>query len=91
MALHCPFCGSLEVARVNGSDESENPVVLLMFDCPFFFRMNSCDKSDLELQAFLDSWREKEGGKWLESVGPVMKERELKNIQRASRAPPKST
>ncbi len=92
MTLRCPFCEAPEEERVKGIDEVGNRVVLLMFDCPFYFRMpETLMGSDDSIQAFLDEWRLQNGDEWLESVGPVMKTRELRNIERARKSNPSSS
>jgi hypothetical protein len=64
-------------------DEEGMPVVLVLFDCPFYFAFpKSLLGSTESMQTFLNSWRSEEGEAWLESVGPVMKQRELRNIER---------
>jgi len=86
LALLCPFCGAGEDTRVAGIDESGNEVILLMFDCPFFFRMPvDLMKDDQSIQLFLNNWRKSEGDAWLESVGPVMKSREVRNMERSAK------
>lgn len=71
---------------MTGTDELGYPVVLLMFDCPFFYRMPaSMVTSDEDIQIYLDKWRKTNGDDWLERVGPAMKLRELKNIERRSK------
>jgi len=58
-------------------------MVLLMFDCPFFFHLPiELLGKDNAIQAHLDEWRRTEGEDWLETLGPMMKNRELKNMQR---------
>jgi hypothetical protein len=91
MVLQCPFCHAPEDERIEGVDELGNRVVLLMFDCPFHFKLPSdLQGSDESIQAYLDNWRRDNGDEWLESVGPVMKSRELGNIER-SKSKPRST
>jgi hypothetical protein len=89
MSLHCPFCHAPEDSRVDGSDDSGNHVVLLMFNCPFYFRMPAevMDGDDSAIQCYLDDWKSREGDAWLDSIGPVMKNRELENIVRRSPQP----
>lgn len=83
MVLHCPFCHSSEVDRLSAIDEQQKPVVLLMFDCPFFIRMEpSLFESETGAQDFLDQWRLGEGEKWLEHIGPILRKREVRNIRR---------
>jgi hypothetical protein len=86
LSLRCPFCNAAEDKRVEGVDESGNQVTLLMFDCPFFFRLpkNLLDTDEI-VQAYLDRWRAENGNDWLDSLGPVMKSRELKNIERSKK------
>ncbi len=92
MTLRCPFCEAPEEERVKGIDEVGNSVVLLMFDCPFYFRMpENLMGSDDSIQAFLDEWRLQSGDEWLESVGPVMKTRELRNVERTRKSNPSSS
>ena len=82
--LYCPFCRAEEDDRLNGVDEEGNNVVLLMFNCPFFLKLARDDiGSDEETQSFLDGWRKREGEGWLDSLGPVLKRRELRNIERS--------
>ncbi len=54
-----------------------------MFDCPFHFRFYQDEAGgDKEMQQILDDWRNENGESWLESLGPIMKKRELRNIER---------
>jgi len=64
-------------------DEEGEDIVLVMFDCPFYFRFykNQIGRDELQMQAILDEWKEEEGDAWLESVGPVMKRREQRNME----------
>ncbi len=84
MALYCPFCHAKEDARLSARDEEEGEdVLLVMFNCPFHFRFYSDQLgSEEEMQSLLELWRKEEGNAWLDNVGPVMKQRELQNIQR---------
>ncbi|MDG6999430.1 MAG: hypothetical protein JRN15_09985 [Nitrososphaerota archaeon] len=83
MTLHCPFCHAPEAARLDAVDEKGNSVLLVMFDCPFFFRFPVDAKgADESMQRLLDAWRIEEGDAWLNNVGPVMKAREMHNIER---------
>lgn len=83
MALYCPFCHAPEDERLEAIDERGNSILLVMFDCPFHFRFPLGEfRSDEAMQARLDSWRKEEGESWFESVGPVMKARELRNVER---------
>ncbi len=55
-----------------------------MFNCPFFFRLpQNYLGPDEKVQSYLDGWRKREGDEWLDSVGPVLKRRELRNIERS--------
>jgi hypothetical protein len=84
LSLHCPFCDAPGDERVSGVDESGEAVVLLMFDCPFFFKMpqKQMNDDDSAIQNYLNDWRQKNGEAWLETIGPVLKNRELRNIER---------
>lgn len=57
-----------------------------MFDCPFYFKMPQevALGDESTVQSYLDNWRQENGEDWLESVGPVMKNRELRNMERSS-------
>lgn len=82
LALYCPFCHALEDGRLDARDENGEDIVLLMFDCPFHFRFYRDQVGlDGEMQKILNDWREQNGDAWLDSVGPVMKKRELRNIE----------
>lgn len=81
MTLYCPFCHAPENGRVEAVDEQNKTVLLIMFSCPFHFKFHVEDiQSDSKMQEFLEDWRSKQGSEWLESVGPIMKAREMKNI-----------
>ena len=84
MALRCPFCEASGDERVSGIDEFGEAVVLLMFDCPFFFKMpqNLMNNDDSAIQNYLNDWRQKNGEAWLETIGPVLRNKELRNIER---------
>jgi hypothetical protein len=84
LVLYCPFCNAPEDERVSGIDGTGGSVVLLMFDCPFSLKMpqNLMSEKDTGIQKYLDDWRLKNGDAWLESVGPILKNRELRNIQK---------
>ena len=83
MSLFCPFCHAPEGERLEARDEEGKNIVLLMFDCPFHFRFfHDQLGKDEEMQSILNQWRKENGEAWLESVGPFMKRREIKNIQR---------
>ena len=83
MTLHCPFCHAPEDARLDAIDEKGNSVLLVMFGCPFFFRFPADARgTDESMQSLLDNWRVTDGEAWLDNVGPIMKERELRNIER---------
>jgi hypothetical protein len=85
MTVHCPFCHAKETGRVPATDENQKQVVLVMFDCPFYMRMDSSlIETDEKAQQFLDNWRKTEGEKWLQNVGPILREREIKNMARYS-------
>ena len=65
-------------------DENGDEVILLMFDCPFFYRLPvSRLSSDDEVQSHLNEWRSKEGDSWLDNLGPILKSREQKNMTKA--------
>ncbi len=82
--IYCPFCNAREDDRLSGIDEEGKPVVLMMFHCPFFIKVPEENyRSDEKIQAYLDSWRKREGEIWLDRVGPVLKRRELRNIERS--------
>jgi hypothetical protein len=83
LPLYCPFCHVRETERVSAIDENEKQVVLVMFDCPFSMKLDVSEiESDVKAQQFLNEWREKEGDRWLDSIGPILREREEKNIAR---------
>ncbi len=65
-----------------GSTEQGRPSFFLMFDCPFSLKMpqNLMSEEDTGIQKYLDDWRLKNGDAWLESIGPILKNRELRNI-----------
>jgi hypothetical protein len=85
MPLYCPFCHAAESERVLATDEDGKEVVLLMFDCPFFMKLEASHlESDERAQHFLNQWRMKEGDRWLESIGPILRQREMRNIERYS-------
>jgi len=86
--IFCPFCDAKEDDRLSGVDEEGKPVVLLMFHCPFFIKMSKENYgSDERIQAYLDNWRRREGETWLGNIGPVLKRRELRNIERSKNFP----
>jgi hypothetical protein len=68
-------------------DESGVDVVLLMFDCPFSLKTprEMISQDDCVTQKFLDDWRQKNGEAWLESLGPILKNREVRNMVRMAR------
>lgn len=67
------------------AEEDGTEVLLLMFDCPFFMKLEVSNlESDEKAQAFLNQWRTEDGEQWLQSVGPILREREKKNIARYS-------
>jgi len=83
VSLHCPFCMASESERVEGEDEDGSHVLLVIFDCPFNFRFSkNLVGSDDSMQEFLDEWKSRDGSAWLDDLGPILKQRELKNIQR---------
>ena len=85
MPLFCPFCHAAEAERVQAIDENGKEIVLVMFDCPFFFRMEvSRLEPEENAQQFLNEWKNKEGDNWLSSIGPILRDREKKNIERYS-------
>ena len=84
MTLYCPFCHAKEDTRVSARDDEEGAdVLLVMFSCPFYFRFSRDEVgSDDEMQSLLETWKKEDGDAWLDAIGPVMKKRELQNIQR---------
>ena len=85
MPLYCPFCHAPESERVSAMEGGGKEIILLMFDCPFFFKINPEElASEARAQEFLNQWREKDGDKWLEGIGPILRDREMKNIQRSN-------
>jgi len=88
LPLQCPFCRAPEDERVQGVDELGNHVILLMFDCPFFFQIPQelALGDDSSIQLYLDDWKQENGNAWLDSLGPTMKERELNNMERNRKA-----
>ena len=83
MPLHCPFCNTDEDERVKAVDRDGKKLVLVMFDCPFSYRFPEDEmRSDDILQKRLDEWRKKDGEAWLESLGPMIRTRELRGIER---------
>ena len=87
LVLHCPFCGAPEDERVSGVDEFGSNIVLLMFDCPFSLKTPTeiISQDDSVTQKFLDDWRQKNGEAWLESIGPILKNREVRNMERMAK------
>jgi hypothetical protein len=82
--IHCPFCKAEEDERLMGTDRDGKTVVLLMFNCPFFFRVApDIFDTDEKIQNYMNGWRKREGDAWLDSVGPILKRRELRNIERS--------
>lgn len=64
-------------------DHEGNHLVLVMFDCPFSYRFSEDQKEeDSVLQKRLNDWRKREGETWLETLGPVIREREMRGIER---------
>ncbi len=83
MPLRCPFCGATEDERVEGKDDSGRKVLLVMFDCPVYYRFYENEiGEDARMQEALDRWRRDEGDDWLQSLGQAMMNRELRNIER---------
>ncbi len=83
MSLYCPFCHAREADRVLATAEDGNEVILVMFDCPFFIRMDPQKLvSEQAAQDFLNDWRAREGEGWLEKLGPILRQREQRNISR---------
>jgi hypothetical protein len=86
MPLHCPFCHASEDGRIEAQDEDGEKVILVMFKCPFHYRFASkvfaSEASDESVQRFLDEWKKANGIEWLESIGPVLGERERRNMQK---------
>ena len=39
-------------------------------------------RSDESMQVWLNDWRAKEGDVWLESLGPIIREREMRGVER---------
>jgi hypothetical protein len=87
LSLHCPFCHAPEDERLEAKDEEGKDIILLMFDCPFHFRFfHDQVGGDKVMQQILDDWRNENGEAWLESLGPIMKKREIQNIERFNSA-----
>lgn len=83
MTLHCPFCNAEECERVSAIDHEGKRLVLIMFDCPFSYRFAEEDLGNDEiLQSKLEDWRRREGESWLESLGPVIRAREIRAAER---------
>ncbi|HVB12171.1 MAG TPA: hypothetical protein VNE86_03490 [Nitrososphaerales archaeon] len=83
MPLRCPFCNAKEDARVSAVDHFGKHLVLVMFDCPFSYRFPEDQMgSDESMQVWLNDWRAKEGDVWLESLGPIIREREMRGVER---------
>ena len=83
MTIRCPFCNAEEDERVPGVDENGEKVILLMFDCPFFYKLPvGLLTSDDSIQNYLNEWRTREGDSWLDSIGPILKARELRNMDK---------
>ncbi|MHB1908089.1 MAG: hypothetical protein ACYCQJ_04350 [Nitrososphaerales archaeon] len=83
MPLYCPFCHAEEADRVEAVDEQGKRLVLLMFDCPFAIRVDPIELQDeSKAQLYLTNWRIKEGDLWLDKIGPILKERETRNIEK---------
>ncbi len=83
MSIRCPFCGAPENARVDATDAEGEKILLVMFDCPFYYRFRSDQIGSGEaMQRHLEQWRLEAGDNWLESIGPVMKAREIRNMER---------
>ncbi len=54
-----------------------------MFDCPFFYKLPiGLATSDNLVQEYLNEWRIKEGDSWLDTIGPILKAREIRNMER---------
>ena len=86
MTLHCPFCNAKEDSRVSAVDHLGKRLVLVMFDCPFSYKFPEEQVgSDESLQVWLNDWRVNEGETWLESLGPIIREREMRGIKRYRR------
>ncbi len=87
MPLHCPFCHASEDGRVEAQDEKGEKVILVMFKCPFHYRfpanMFGSQTGDESAQRFLDEWKESNGDDWLSSIGPVLGERERRNMKKS--------
>ena len=83
MPLHCPFCNSKEDERVNAIDREGRRLVLVMFDCPFSYRFPEDQAgTDESLQVRLNEWRKLDGDAWLGTLGPIIRDREMRGIQR---------
>jgi len=83
LTIRCPFCNAAEDERVVGVDENGQKVVLLMFGCPFFYKFpTELLTSDNLIQDHLNEWRAREGDFWLDSIGPILKARELRNMEK---------
>jgi len=91
LTLRCPFCNAPEDKRISGVDENGKKVILLLFDCPFFHRLTiQLLASDDSIQNYLNEWRTREGDSWLESIGPILQVRELRNIDKLKLASTKT-
>ncbi len=83
MPLRCPFCNAEEDERINAVDREGRRLVLVMFDCPFFYKFPEDQVGkDESLQTRLNEWRKKEGDAWLETLGSIIREREMRGIRR---------
>ena len=83
MPLRCPFCNAGEDERVSAVDRDGKRLVLVMFDCPFFYKFPEDQMGkDESLQTQLNEWRKREGDAWLETLRPIIKAREMRGIER---------
>jgi hypothetical protein len=86
MVLHCPFCNANEDGRLEALDEKGEDIVLVMFKCPFHFRfprrLITSETGDADAQKLLQDWKLEEGESWLDSIGPVLRQKERRNMQR---------
>ena len=83
MPLRCPFCNAEEDERVSAIDREGRRLVLVMFNCPFSYRFPEDQAgTDESLQVRLNEWRKLEGDAWLGTLGPIIRDREMRGIQR---------
>jgi hypothetical protein len=85
--LHCPFCHASEDGRIEAQDEYGANIILVMFKCPFFYRLPAEELIENGIlheenaQGILDEWKETSGEQWLQSIGPILQDRERKNME----------